>query len=158
MVPSIRERERDWGGEQGKQGVKKKIGIRSGTRKAESKVGGVEQGEKHHPWGVYPPALHSFCHFSSTAIFCSKKTGREVIPEHSPTNQPGFEPSVLLSKPISTAKATCQSLSNCPSFHPMAWICQVSKDQWDIPPTPHSRKEVEQVCKADTLSTCPGGR
>jgi len=56
MVPSIRERERDWGGEQGKQGVKKKIGIRSGMRKAESKVGGVEQGRSTVP-GVFIPQL-----------------------------------------------------------------------------------------------------
>lgn len=108
--------------------------------------------------GCLSPSFAFLLSFFIYSHFCSKKTGREVIPEHSPTNQPGFEPSVLLSKPISTAKATCQSLSNCPRFHPMAWICQVSKDQWDIPPTPHSRKEVEEVCKADTPSTCPGGR
>lgn len=157
MVPSIRER--DWGGEQGKQGVKKKkIGIKSGMRKAESKVGGVEQREKHRPWGVHPPALHSFCHFSSYSHFCSMKTGKEVIPEYSPTNQPGSEPSVLLSKPITSAKATCHSLLNCPRFHPTTWICQVSPDQCDIPLPLHSRKEAQEVCEANTLVTCPGDR
>lgn len=35
MVPSIRDRERDWGGEQGRGGGDEKIPIGSGMRKVE---------------------------------------------------------------------------------------------------------------------------
>lgn len=118
MVPSIRERERDWGGEQGKQGVKKKIGIRSGMRKAESKVGGVEQGEKHRPWGVYPPALHSFCHFSCTAIFAARRQGGRLFLSTVPPISLVLSPQCCYLNPLVLPKQPVKACRTAPGSIP----------------------------------------